>query len=765
MADLVLDWSLFGATNTGLGATTTVDTGGVEVTVDFTSVDEGSDAFIMGTDTYVADGEEFDPNSSIKLLGAGGTGEGTETTSTMSIDFASSDELFTDDVQDVSFRLNDIDAYFDPYNAGGDHFDGVTVIAFDPEGNEIPVVITGGDDVIVDGNSVYTSPEVGDENDPTDASASALVEIAGPVSRIEVVYANDGDGAQRAYVSDVHFSTVDNDDEPEEENPEGEGPDGIVYGTDDDDLIDEDYTGDPDGDMVDHGDNIFPGQSPNDDIIEAGDGDDTVFGGESDDTINGGDGNDVIEGGDGSDVITSGPGPLDGALPDLGYPGLYESDDDPDNDRDYVDGGRGADTISTGDDADTIFGGLGRDSIDGGLDADEIDGGSGGDTIIGGEGSDTIYSGSGDDLIYGGLDPIYPDAVNIPDDVDLVPDNGQDSIHAGAGNDTVFGADDDDTIYGSTGDDYLDGQIDEDEVSGGSGMDTVIGGAGDDWLTGGRDADLVQGGDDADTIVGATAGDTIEGGAGGNDQDTLLITGGGDWRIVDRTVDSDGNGFDGTIEWYDSEGDVTGSADFTNIETIVPCFTPGSIVATPKGARMVEDLKEGDKIITRDNGIQEIRWAGKRQMTGIELARDPKLQPILIRKGALGNGLPERDMMVSPNHRMLVTNEKVSLYFNETEVLASAKHLVGLPGIHKVNVLSTTYIHFMFDQHEVVLADGAWTESFHPGDYTLKGIGKEQRAEILTLFPELKTDAGMGNYHAARRALKKHEATLLTLHK
>lgn len=758
MADLILDWSSFGAINSALGTSTTVDAGGVEVTVDFTAQDEGAEAFIMSTDIYVADGETFDPNSSIKLLGAGGNGVDAEATSTVSLDFASADELYSDQVQDVSFRLNDIDAYIDPFNAGGSHFDGITVTAFDAAGNEIPVVITGGDDVTVDGNSVYTSLTEGAEYQPTDASASALVEIAGPVARIEVSYSNGGDDAQRAYISEVHFSTV-------AEEIVDEGPDGIVSGTDGDDIIDYDYTGDPDGDLVDHGDNIFPGQSPNDDIIEAGAGDDTVYGGESDDTISGGDGSDVIYGGNGSDVITSGPGGLDGALPDLGYPGLYPADGDPENDRDFVDGGDGADTIMTGDDADTIYGGRGRDSIDGGLDADEIYGGSGHDTIIGGEGSDTIFAGSGDDLVYGGLDPSYPDAVNIPDDTDLVPDNGRDYIHAGAGNDTVYGADDDDTIYGSSGDDYLDGQIDDDEVVGGSGSDTVIGGAGNDWLVGGNGADLIQGGDDADTIVGADIGDTIEGGSGGDDNDTLLITGGGDWRIVNQVTDSDGNGFDGTIEWLDSAGDVSGTTDFTNIETIVPCFTPGSIVATPRGARLVEDLKEGDKIITRDNGIQEIRWTGKRQMTGIELARDPKLQPVLIRKGALGNGLPERDMMVSPNHRMLVTNEKVSLYFDETEVLASAKHLIGLPGIHKVNALSTTYIHFMFDQHEVVLADGAWTESFHPGDYSLKGIGNEQRDEIFKLFPDLKTEAGLGNYHAARRALKKHEATLLTLHK
>ena len=75
--------------------------------------------------------------------------------------------------------------------------------------------------------------------------------------------------------------------------------------------------------------------------------------------------------------------------------------------------------------------------------------------------------------------------------------------------------------------------------------------------------------------------------------------------------------------------------------------------------------------------------------------------------------------------------------------------------------MSTTYIHFMFDHHEVVLSNGAWTESFQPGDMSLKGVGNAQRNEIFELFPELRTRDGIEDYQAARRSLKKHEAKLL----
>lgn len=200
---------------------------------------------------------------------------------------------------------------------------------------------------------------------------------------------------------------------------------------------------------------------------------------------------------------------------------------------------------------------------------------------------------------------------------------------------------------------------------------------------------------------------------------------------------------------------------FTNIESIIPCFTPGTLIATAKGERRVEDLVEGDRVITRDNGIQTIRWAGSREMTGAEFEQAAHLKPILIQQGALGGGLPERDMMVSPQHRLLVANDKTALYFEEREVLVAAKFLTSLEGVDVVDVSSTTYIHIMFDQHEVVLSDGTWTESFQPGDQTLAGIGDASRDEILELFPELATREGVDGYTSARRSLKKHEATLV----
>jgi hypothetical protein len=550
------------------------------------------------------------------------------------------------------------------------------------------------------------------------------------------------------------------------------GRDGIVSGTEGDDRIDLGYTGDPDGDRIDNSDAILPGAGPNDDKVQAGAGNDTVLAGEGDDlvvgwtghdsidggvgddtlygdagqdTIIGGDGSDLAFGGSGNDLIdTSGPLPL----PDRGYPGLFPGDADPMNDRDTVYGDAGNDTIRTGDDNDYIVGGDGHDNVDAGFDDDTIYGGAGDDTLVGNEGSDFVSGDGGNDLIYGGLSPAFPDELNIPDATDLRPDNGRDELYGGDGNDTIYGMDDDDTLYGDAGDDVLDGGIDDDVVYGGTGNDTI---------TGGEGVDSLYGGDDRDTFIGGNPGDVIDGGSGGDDYDTLDLSGSTSrFEIV-----YDANPENGTVNFMDDDGNTTGSLTFTEIENVIPCFTPGTMIATPRGEVPVESLRPGDKVITRDNGIQEIRWTGAKAMDWRQLTAYPHLKPILIRQGALGNGLPERDMMVSPNHRMLVANDRTALYFDEHEVLVASKHLVAGKGVHEVESIGTTYIHFMFDQHQVVLSNGAWSESFQPGDYTLNGMGNAQRSEIFELFPELRTHEGLENYTAARRTLKRHEARLL----
>jgi hypothetical protein len=98
-------------------------------------------------------------------------------------------------------------------------------------------------------------------------------------------------------------------------------------------------------------------------------------------------------------------------------------------------------------------------------------------------------------------------------------------------------------------------------------------------------------------------------------------------------------------------------------------------------------------------------------------------------------------MLVSPNHRVLVANDRTALYFEESEALAAAKFLTGLVGISRAEMSEVSYIHIAFDTHEVVLSDGAWSECFQPADPSRTGVGggNAQRNELYELFPALKT--------------------------
>lgn len=194
---------------------------------------------------------------------------------------------------------------------------------------------------------------------------------------------------------------------------------------------------------------------------------------------------------------------------------------------------------------------------------------------------------------------------------------------------------------------------------------------------------------------------------------------------------------------------------------VIACFTPGAKIATLRGETYVENLVAGDKVVTRDNGIQDIRWIGKKKIDWRIMTAHPHLKPILVRQGSLGNDLPERDLMVSPNHRVLVANQRTALQFDEAEVLVSAKHLVAGVSVQSINSIGTTYIHFMFDRHEVVLSDGIWTESFQPTDTSLKGFGNSQRAEIFEIFPDLQTAEGRAAFGPARTTLTKEQASQL----
>ena len=164
----------------------------------------------------------------------------------------------------------------------------------------------------------------------------------------------------------------------------------------------------------------------------------------------------------------------------------------------------------------------------------------------------------------------------------------------------------------------------------------------------------------------------------------------------------------------------------------------------------VEDLAVGDCILTRDNGYRQILWIGAREFSAAALQEHPDLKPVRIAKGALGPMTPASDLLVSPQHRMLLSGGLADGFAGDREVLVSAVDLIGLGHAAAAEVPGVIYYHILFADHEVVLANGAWSESFNPALAALGGLHQMQRQELLRIFPELASRLGAHVYPLAR---------------
>jgi hypothetical protein len=248
------------------------------------------------------------------------------------------------------------------------------------------------------------------------------------------------------------------------------------------------------------------------------------------------------------------------------------------------------------------------------------------------------------------------------------------------------------------------------------------------------------------------------------------------------TADSNGNIFgeqtfrieddknsSATITYQDANGDVKtinltlSGGGATNMQVMVDflCFTRGTLIETDRGQTTVEDLLPGDMVKTKDNGYQAIEWISSRKLSGDDLKRNPHLWPIRFKKGALGDNLPTSDLIVSPQHRMVMSGSRCEMIFGETEVLAPAKGLTNDNNIMTdYEVGEVEYFHFMCSRHEIVFANGAESESFHPGDFGISSLDELARQELYEIFPDLRGGAETFG-PTARPPLKVFEARLL----
>ena len=227
--------------------------------------------------------------------------------------------------------------------------------------------------------------------------------------------------------------------------------------------------------------------------------------------------------------------------------------------------------------------------------------------------------------------------------------------------------------------------------------------------------------------------------------ETVLLNADGTITVTaDEDVDTN------TFSYQVTDQDGNTDTAFVTIDT-VPCFTAGTMIRTMYGDMRVEDLRVGDRIITRDDGTQVLRWVGQRTVPARGV-----FAPVRIEAGRFG---PHGDLVVSQQHRVLVRGPMAELNSDGSELLISAQMLAeaGMAETMETDG-EVTYFHLLFDRHQVLWANGLEAESYFPSDATLDSFSEKARKEIYTLFPELRDGGETAYGPLARRVARWFEA-------
>ncbi|TKW65805.1 MAG: Hint domain-containing protein [Paracoccus denitrificans] len=310
-----------------------------------------------------------------------------------------------------------------------------------------------------------------------------------------------------------------------------------------------------------------------------------------------------------------------------------------------------------------------------------------------------------------------------------------------------------------------------------SSVESIVGGSGDDYIyigdntsvTGGNTGAEIGGDGGDDTInISLNHDGLVQGNLDGGSGDVAIIRYGDDeQQFLDGMNASDDFTYDpATDSWVITNGGGYADFDTMGIRGIdrvygVTCFAAGTEIEAQGRMVLIEDIRVGDLVMTRDRGPQPVRWIGSHRLDQKQLAEHQKLKPIRISAGALGQGIPASDLIVSPQHRILVRSSIARRMFGADEILVAAKKLTSIDGISVAeDVTQVVYYHMLFDQHEIVIANGAEAESLYTGEEALKSLGPAARDEIFSIFPELRaldaceSPAGVRPLAEGRRARK-----------
>jgi Hint domain-containing protein len=205
-------------------------------------------------------------------------------------------------------------------------------------------------------------------------------------------------------------------------------------------------------------------------------------------------------------------------------------------------------------------------------------------------------------------------------------------------------------------------------------------------------------------------------------------------------------------EYVKTGGNSIGSAPYSSLATQPVCYAKGTLIDTPNGPTPVESLKPGDLVWTLDHGSKPVRWIRIEAQPLDAVGADAK--PVLIAAGALGAKLPARDLIVSPQHRILVGGHRQLQQWFKTEAFVPAKSLTRLQGIrHMRGKTNITWIHFAFDRHEIVTANGCLAESLLFGPMVVNGLTAAELRAVTDIYGPARTPGAALNGPPARECL------------
>jgi hypothetical protein len=233
-------------------------------------------------------------------------------------------------------------------------------------------------------------------------------------------------------------------------------------------------------------------------------------------------------------------------------------------------------------------------------------------------------------------------------------------------------------------------------------------------------------------------------GVGGGD-DYIVFDAGGSFLVYDirgalptapTTLIYPGAAQNGDLATGDNDSQLDFTDAYSSYQPI--CFCAGTLINTKNGPVPIERLTVGDLVVTLDHGLQPIRWIGRRDVSLAESIAHSDILPVRLAAGSMGRNMPQRDLWLSPQHRVLVRSKIAERMTGAAEALVAVKHLCGLAGIAQINApRKVTYLHLRLDRHEVILAEGLWAETLLVGPEALKAMGPAARRELRHLFPGL----------------------------